>query len=382
MSLCKINEALYSKVFSYLSGEQKRSDFVFSPLSILSVLSMTSAGAKGNTQVEMDQALGIDQNTIHKNMLELHDVMKKNSKIIKIAEAIFTSVVPEKDFISFCKKNYYAVMKKTKFPHPGLKDVNSVVEKQTNGMIQDLLKELDPNTKMVLVNCLYFKGAWMIPFKKELTKRLDFHSFGGNTKKVSMMAMKKSKQLYSEHIFGKALTLPYKGGEFSMIFLRPPTKKGEDFLDVFNKCFAEKKENEKGGAIEEILGNQRKVELSVVQIPKFKIESMMNMKTMLQKMGMKDAFSLKADFTGLYNPGVEEEELYVSEVIHKAKIIVEETGTKAAAATAVVMKKKGCVKRPQKEVKKFILDVPFYCFIVHNQSKNILFATTVCTPKF
>ena len=242
--------------------------------------------------------------------------------------------------------------------------INKSVEKLTREKIKDLIGAgmLSPATRMVLTNAIYFKGAWAVPFVKDLTKDEDFTVAPDKKVRAPMMALTESFQ-YADAGDCLALALPYKGGAMAMIVLLP--KKPDGLADLERGLSAEK--------LAEQLSRMKGQDVEV-HLPKFKFAAEMVLAQTLGDMGMPDAFSDKADFKGV-NGG--QEPLWISEVIHKAFVDVNEEGTEAAAATATVMEAGEAPKPPPV----FRADHPFVFLIRDVRSGGILFMGRVANPK-
>ena len=216
---------------------------------------------------------------------------------------------------------------------------------------------------MVLTNAIYFKGDWASQFKKAATRDMDFHISAGKKVKTPMM-YQSAKFGYTETPDMQALKMPYKGDDLSMVVLLPKKAAGmaklEKSLTADNIDLWVKR-----------LGQPRKV---MVFFPRFMMEYEMKMKRILSKMGMPEAFNVtKADFSGMTGS----QDLYIDQVYHKAFVKVDEKGTEAAAATAVVMKLRSA--RPRQLI--FRADRPFLFLIRQEKTGMILFLGRVTEPK-
>ncbi|MBW2010870.1 MAG: serpin family protein, partial [Deltaproteobacteria bacterium] len=240
--------------------------------------------------------------------------------------------------------------------------INKWVEQKTNDKIKELIKRgiLDPLVRLVLTNAIYFKGNWADRFDKNLTKDAMFHLLPGKSIKVPMMNQKQ-KFGYAEHENLQILELPYVGEDLSMLVLLP--KKVDGLTELENKLTTDnlKKWTRHLG--------EREVR---VFLPKFEMTSAFRLDKTLALMGMPDAFSMNADFSGMDGT----QKLNISAVIHKAFIAVDEQGTEAAAATGVVI---GVTSLPQ-PAPVFRADHPFMFLIRENLSKSILFFGRVVDP--
>jgi len=237
------------------------------------------------------------------------------------------------------------------------------VEKKTNNKIKNLIPKgvLDSMTRLVLTNAIYFKGNWARQFKEERTKDSPFTLADGQKVDVAMMNQTADFPYMETEDF-QGLELPYVDDELSMIILLP---KEFDGLDEFEKTITS--EN-----LSKWMGELRKREVRV-SVPKFKMTSQFALASVLKSMGMTDAFSSNADFSGMNG----KRDLFISAVIHKAYVDVNEEGTEAAAATAVTMK---LTSIGPAQIPVFRADHPFLFLIRDNHSGSILFIGRVMNP--
>jgi len=219
-------------------------------------------------------------------------------------------------------------------------------------------------TRLVLTNAIYFKGTWQWEFDKSYTSEQDFKITLENIVKVPMMYMKPDKATFNYADTGdlQILELPYKGEEISMLILLPTEN-----LDAIGLT-AEK--------LEEYNNQMTETKLDAIYLPKFEFDTKYFMKNILSEMGMPTAFKWPdADFTGMHTPASVEDRLFISQVIHQAYVKVDEKGTEAAAATAVIMKVSAIEPR-----KIFRVDHPFIFIIQEKETGNILFIGKVMDP--
>ena len=238
--------------------------------------------------------------------------------------------------------------------------INRWVEQKTADKIKDLLAQgsLSKLTRLVLTNAIYFKGDWATKFKPELTKPMPFNLSTDQTVDVPMMRQT-GDFLFSENEDVKVLELPYVGKDLSMVLLLPKTNMAE--MDA--KLDAARLAEWTGQVTE------REVD---IYLPKFKFETKYELQDLLSGMGMVDAFALPpADFSGISG----QKDLYITKVIHQAIIEVNEEGSEAAAATAVIMGVKAVLHKPV-----FKADQPFLFLIRHNETGSILFMGRVNNP--
>jgi serine protease inhibitor len=306
-------------------NELGQGNVFFSPYSISSALAMTYEGAAGKTADEM-KAVFYFPDGLRENFPAVYNKINKKNDAYESRTG--NALWVQQDF--YLKEDYRKVVESyyggkaanvdfVKETERTRQTINSFIEEQTNNRIKDLIPQgmLDPMTRLVLTNAIYFKGKWVWEFKKSETRQEDFFSPSG-TVKVDMMHLNPEKAMlsYAENDEVQILKLPYKGEELSMLIILP--KKEVDFtMENFERW----------------KGEMSETKLSAVYLPKFEFDTKYFMKGTLAKLGMPTAFSGGADFSKMAN-----EPLHISEVIHQAFVKVDEEGTEAAAATAVVMR--------------------------------------------
>jgi len=360
--------ALYQR----LAGESPKGNLFLSPYSISSALAMTYAGARGPTAAEMASVLhfGRDADALHSSFSRLREQLASpadNSFELAVANRLF----PAKgfqlldSFVALARDRYAAPVEQLDFAgatEASRQRINSWVAGQTHDRIRDLLTQgvIDADTAMVLVNAIYFKGVWQQQFDKRATGKMAFSS-QGKTLNVPFMTGTVKDASYGEVDGVQLLELPYKGGQLSMLVALPEGIDGlaklegsltRDRLDAWLRALAP-------GKVQ-------------VYLPKYKLESRFELGKTLQPMGMKLAFGA-ADFSGMAKQGA----LAITRVIHKAFVEVNEEGTEAAAATAVIMSRSP--EAPRLPV--FRADHPFLFAIRHNPSGSILFLGRVVDPR-
>jgi serpin B len=348
-----------------------------SPASLYTALAMTSAGAAGETAAELARTLHVPGSRQH-----LDEAMrallaswkasdKKQGFRLSVANRLWAqsgeSFLPA--YLAVTRTDYGAELAPLDFTHhvdEARQTINKWVEDQTEGKITDLI--LTPSqltgAKLVLTNAVYFKGNWAEPFRKDLTKEEDFHLSGEPIVKASLM--------HTRHHFRYAavdgvqiLDLPYVGDSLSLIALLPEKQDGLPALE---------------GRL--TLGNWQKwisglvSQEVIVSLPHFKTTSQFELKPLFEAMGIASAFDPRAaDFSGMTG----DRTLYMSAVLHKAYVDVNEEGTEAAAATGVIMRPTA-VRLPQRQPAVFRADHPFLFVIQDNRNGAILFLGRVADP--
>jgi len=352
--------------------KEQKGNLFFSPYSISAGLPMTYAGARGNTEKQMAEVLNftLDQGQIHHAFdilqAQLNSVQKKGHIELSVANALWAQEDFDfiEDFVDLMRHRYRTGFNSVDFknaPEAVGININTWVEEKTEGKIKDLIRPgaLDSSTRLVLTNAIYFKGNWANKFDEFDTKVMPFRLNPEQSVNVPMMNQTHDFG-YMENDSMQMLELPYIGDDLSMIVLLPGEVDGlaqlESSLDVDN--------------LDSWMSRLRETEVFLV-LPKFKMTFELDLRDALASMGMADAFDEKAaDFSGMakMNDG---ERIYISAVIHKTFVDVNERGTEAAAVTAV---------RALSAPPVFRADHPFLFLIRHNASGSILFFGRVIDP--
>lgn len=373
-ALVQGNSAFALELYAKLRGEA--GNLFLSPYSISSALAMTYAGARGNTAAEMETALHftLGPEGTHPAFRALQARLEALQAAGGLQLAIANSLWPQQgypflpEYLDFIKSGYGAGI--TPLDYPGdtegaRQTINRWVEETTRAKIKDLIAPgaLDSLTRLVLVNAIYFKGTWASQFKPEQTAPADF--FVTPEVPVPVPLMTQTRQYpYAEFKDCQVVKLPYVGGDVSMLVVLPKEKDG---LAALEAQLTPARLAEWRAALTE-----RNVR---VFLPKFKLTwGTFRLNEPLQALGMLDAFSeTRADFSGMDG---RPDWLYIKLVLHKAFVEVNEEGTEAAAATAVVMKVKSMPVPPME----FRADHPFLFLIQEEQAGAILFMGRVVDP--
>ena len=360
----------------YAQLKEADGNLFFSPYSVSTALAMTYAGAKGNTEAQMADVLHfvLTQESLHPVFSTLMQDFKADSEKsgfeFSIANALWSQEGYKfhQAFIDITKSYYEAGFKEVDFvknTESPRQTINKWVEEKTKDKIKELIKPgiLTGDTRLVLTSAIYFKGRWILQFEKKDTMLRQFELMTGEKVEVPMMSQTK-KFRYFENEIAQVLEMPYEGNRLSMVIFLPKEKKGiRELEDLF-----------KAKNIKDWLLELRKQEV-ITSLPRFKMTSEFFLNEALQSLGMTDAFDEKlADFSGMTPDSVG---LYISKVIHKAFVDVNEEGTEAAAATAVVKTEK--VMPEPKPV--FRADYPFIFIIRDMRSGSILFVGRVMDPR-
>jgi serpin B len=340
---------------------------------------MTYAGSRGETEAQMAQTLHfLPQDRLHAalNALDL-ELAKRGAAAssdatplqLNIANAVWAEQTFPflQSYLDLLAQNYGAGIQLADFINQYeavRKEINGWVSDETNEKIQDLLPEgvLKPSTRMVLVNAIYFKADWRTPFDPANTHDAPFHLLDGSDVQVKMMSESLSGVPYVQGDGYQAIGLPYQGDTADMVIIVPEEGRFEEFESMLNDQ-----------KLDEILGSMQPGGGLQLELPKFSFTADFGLKDQLTVMGMPDAFDPdRADFSGMTGT----RDLYIDDVLHKAFVAVDEKGTEAAAATAVIMDL-ASVMLPDVTL---TVDRPFIFLIRDLPSGQILFAGRVLNP--
>jgi serine protease inhibitor len=355
-------------IFKKLHNDAPAENMFISPFSISTALTMTVNGANGQTFGDMRNTLKIndlgmpDVNGSYKQLLEVLPALDPQTKL-KLANSIW----PQLDypvlqsFLDLNKEFFNSEVVPVDFKDPAvIGKVNQWVEDNTNGLIKETLQELPSGVVMLLINAIYFKGAWQTEFDAQNTHPADFHTAAGPVQ-VDMMHIPESDFAYFSNEMFQMIDLPYGDSIFSMTILLP--KEGHTVNDVINQMNAANWKTWLAGF------QTQPVQLFM---PKFKMEYGVKLKRPLSDLGMGVAFSDFADFTKMIDGGG----VKIDDVIHKAFVEVNEEGTEAAAVTVVIIIETSVGSMPTVNVNK-----PFVFVIRDNRTNSLLFMGKMMTPE-
>lgn len=348
--------------FNILKFMPDDKNYMVSPFSLKMAMSLAANGAEGETKDEILTAFGIDNlnsyNTATKELIERYE--NENSVKLNVANSIWlNSDIAGKDikFTDEYKKlisEYYKGAASEESAKNIASKINSWVEKKTNNKIKNLL-DSSKNAEFlsVLVNTIYFKGEWEEQFEKFATKEEDFTDRDGNVSKTNFMHKTNYYRFYEDENM-KMVRVPYKGGKTAMYLVLPIN---EDKMDIVTA-----------------LENMEFYDVKL-SFPKFKTEYSLSFKEILKYIGVEKAFDeWGAEFDEVMFEGIKDDEnVYVDDVLQKTFIEVDENGTEAAAATAVIMNKATSVGPGMEIVKEFKADKPFIYFIRDEVTHEVLF---------
>ncbi|XP_015014646.2 antichymotrypsin-2 isoform X3 [Drosophila erecta] len=360
--------ALFSiNVYSKLSAHKPGENIVFSPFSIQTCAAMARLGAEMETATQLDQGLGLATSDPEQIAQSFHQVLAayQDSQILRIANKIFVmeGYQLRQEFDQLLSKQFLSAAQSVDFAKnvQAAATINNWVEQRTNHLIKDLVSAdvLNSDSRLVLVNAIHFKGTWQHQFSKHLTRPDTFHLDGERTVQVPMMSIKKRLR-YADltALDAKALELPYKDSDLSMLIVLPNTKTGLPALE-------EKLRLTPLSQITQALHET----MVALKLPRFKAEFQVELTEVFQELGMSRMFTDQAQFGKMLQSP---EPLKVSAVIHKAFIEVNEEGTEAAAATGMAITLFSMPMSMPDPIR-FYVDHPFNFYIL-NKDSAALFA--------
>ena len=350
---------------------QSRSDNVFfSAYSIAAALAMTANGARGKTLEAIHATLGLNRfskEEINRRFAALYKSLNTGDHRLqlKIANSLWgrDGLEFKSAFLHVCRRFFDAEIQELDLSSPeALLTINDWGERKTEGKLTNLVKESDlgPLTVMVLINAIYFKGDWQRQFDPRHTLPGIFHLADGSEATCQMMSMQNAEFPYLRAPNFQAIALPYGEGQFSFYAFLPDRTvslaefRGQLRAAEWRQWFSQFEEN--------------KLDL---KLPRFNLEYEVELKDALERLGMGIAFSDQADFFDLCN-----ENAVITTVRHKAFLLVDEEGSEATAATAVIAAR-GAIPRPR-----LVFDRPFFFMICENKTGAVLFMGEVNKPQF
>lgn len=374
------NTGFALSLFGGLCTGNPGGNLFFSPYSISSALGMTFAGARGETEARMAEALFFDlpRSRLHGAFSRLRDTLDTDYRrsltggegeplTLEIANAIWVEATYPllEEYVELLDESYGAEARNVDFvgnPEEQRQTINDWVSGKTRDRIRDLIGPgmISDQTRVVLTNAIYFKGSWMYEFNGNSTREGDFTTQGGTVIQVPMMHQTE-RFAYSRTNGCTAVSLPYSDMMSRMVILLP-----DGDLEEFEQSLDRE-------SLEGILSESISERVALT-MPSFEFSSTFDLGEALRDLGMTDAFDASlADFSGMTG----NRDLFISTVVHKAFVKVDETGTEAAAATAVVMALGCAPSDPPVEV---VLDRPFLFLVMDDLSGSILFMGRVADP--
>ncbi|MCC5650935.1 serpin family protein [Nostoc sp. XA013] len=360
------------KLFSEVLKDDKGEKNVFiSPSSVAIALAMTYNGASGSTQQAMAKTLELQGMTLPeinssyaaalKQLLDTQDAKVQ----LSIANSLWANqdVSFAPDFLKRTQDFYQAKVSNLNFKDAAASTIiNNWVEENTKGKITKIVETIQPNQVLFLINAIYFKGNWSNEFDKSQTAQSPFYITSGRRKQHPMMSQEGNYRYYESEQF-QAVSLPYgKDGKVSFYIFLP--KQNSNFKAFYQDLNIENWEK---------WMTQFNEQKGFIRLPRFKADYDVTLNDALKTLGMEEAFSSKANFSGMGK------NFAISQVKHKTFVEVNEEGTEAAAATSVGIVTTSLREEP--EPFRMIVDRPFFCAIRDNQTGNILFMGSIIEPQ-
>jgi len=352
------------RLFKQTNEEGKNT--LISPLSVLCALAMTANGAEGETREQMEAVLGMSVEELNLYLYSYINALPQGEKYkLSVANSIwFTDddrFTVNQNFLQTNADYYGADIYKTSFDKQTLKDINNWVKNETDNMIPKVLEDIPDAAIMYLINALAFEAEWTEIYEKNQVRDKTFTKEDGTKQDVELMYSTEGKYLEDENATG--FVKYYKERKYAFVALLP--NEGVTVSEYVNSL--------DGASLAALLANaeSRSVETA---IPKFESEYDIEMSSILEAMGMSNAFNVTfADFTGIGDST--EGGIYISKVIHKTYIQVGEKGTKAGAVTAIEMNDGSA--GPPDEIKQVYLDRPFVYMLIDCETNTPFFIGTV-----
>jgi serine protease inhibitor len=369
--LASANASFGFNLMKQVVGERPTDNVFISPYSVSAALQMVWQGAAGETKTEMDQALArtnFKPETAGSAYKKLDQSIKSAaSKVaLNVANSIWyaPNIELKPQFLSINQNFYGAKLSALDFTDPRSAGVvNSWVSEATHGKINKIVQPpLSSRTGLILVNAIYFKGNWEHTFDNKATKGGPFHLRDGGQKQTRMMQQTR-KFSYQEDSGFQAIRLPYVGDRLGMLIFLPATNSSP------NKLLA----GLNGDAWREKIMPKFQQREGTIVLPRFKLEFKADLVGSLKGMGIRQAFSSAANFSGIASMG-----LYISGVDHASFVEVNEEGTEAAAATQVTVALTSAMPRARPFL--MVVDRPFFFAIEDNSTHSILFMGIINDP--
>lgn len=355
-------------LYRELSRRSNTTNIFFSPTSIATAFAMLSLGTKGDTHTQILKGLEFNltetpEADIHKGFQHLLQTLNKpdNELQLTVGNGLFVndSLKLVEKFLEEVKNHYHANTFSVNFADSdkAKKEINSFVEKGTQGKIVDLVKDLDKDTVLALVNYIFFRGKWEKPFNSQNTKEADFHVDGSNTVKVPMMKRLGMFDVrYCDTLSSWVLLMDYLGNATAM-FILPDEGKMQHMEQTLTKEL-----------ICRFLLNRRTSSANL-HLPKLSISGTYNLKSVLSALGITQVFSNAADLSGITNDAP----LKVNKAVHKALLTIDETGTEAAGVTVLEA-------IPMSIPPDVAFERPFVVLILDKHTQSPLFVGKVVDP--
>ena len=361
VQLAKTRQDTYQKLIDLVKANTKSPNYILSPASLDFALALLAEGLEPEARAELDSVLGYSSSSVYSDArldaIKTKLNQSKNEEYVQYFLTTTNSIWAQnglkinKNYVKTLQSKYRAEAKEVDFKKSITKGIiNQWISKNTGGMIKDFLKKINPDTIIMLMNAIYFKGNWENKFSEDKTKKRSFKNFDGTKKKVDMM-LQSNHFLYFEDENFEYLRLNYNGIDVKMVLALPKEsgKGKQPDLDVISNPGKYKFE-------------RKMVDL---YLPKFKMDTMIELNPILEKLGLSKIFSTTA-----IGKKMLEEEAVVSQIVQKAIIEVDENGTKAAAITVIMIETTSY--NPVKEVPlEYKCNRPFSYYLVYEGNGQI-----------
>ena len=367
-----VSKSAFELFDQVLKNEDKDSNVLLSPSSIMLALAMTENGADGETLKQLEKTVngGLDID-------EMNEVMSHTANRLNNAEEVDWDVANsvwfkddgawemKQDFVNKVVSYYNAEIWKAPFNNQTLNDINGWVNDKTHGMIPSILDDIPDDARMYLINAIAFEGEWLNEYEDtQVHENETFTNSDGSVSDVTMLSS--SENSYIELGKGIGFIKPYKGGEYSFVGILPDEGVStEEYVASVIRS---------GDAFSDAIVNRKYGDV-VVRMPEFENDYGIELSDTYKALGMDVPFDEgSADFTNMMNPlSGDPFKVWIGRILHKTHIEVDRKGTKAAAVTAVEMMAAGCAA-PSEEMPIFItLDRPFVYAIVENETGMPIF---------
>ncbi|XP_057556627.1 serpin B9 [Hippopotamus amphibius kiboko] len=373
-ALSEANGTFALRLLKILCQDDPSRNVFYSPVSISSALAMLFLGAKGDTAAQVAQVLSLNtEKDFHEDFQALLTELNKPATqyLLRTANRLFGEKTCEflSAFKESCLRFYHAELEQVSFAkaaEQSRKQINAWVSRKTEGKIPELLpgNSVDAQTRLVLVNAVYFRGRWNEEFNRTYTREMPFRVNQKERRPVQMMFQEGTFRLARvEEVQAQVLELPYAGEELSMLILLPDDHVALSSVEkhlTFEKFLAWTQPD-----------CMKSTEVEVL-LPRFKLEESYDMGSVLQGLGVVDAFQEgRADLSAMSA----DRGLCLSRFVHKSLVEVNEEGTEAAAASAMIV-----VECCMEFGPRFCADHPFLFFIRHNKANSILFCGRFSSP--
>jgi serine protease inhibitor len=356
------------RLFKTINETSAQSNIFISPLSVSIALGMAINGANGTTKDEIISMLnlnGLSQEAINETYQQLIKLLISNEEkvLFEIANSIWydqNRMIPEQNFLDVNQTYFFADVRDIDFSQPSAVDsINNWISEETHGKIEDMLDSIPGSAVLYLINALYFYGQWLYTFDKDNTKEQDFYLLNGSTVRCPLMSQKSEYHYYANDQM-QVIDMPYANKDYSMTLVLPNYE--TDINTLVN-----------GLSVEEWnswIGQFGKDSVTVY-LPKFKTEYKRLLNDDLKALGMQIAFTPDADFSGI----APNREIWISRVLHKAFIEINEEGSEAAAATIIEIIETSIPMHPEMYINR-----PFFFVIREHKSNTILFMGKIANP--